>query len=146
MCQPFTSPCVYIQGGPQKYPKLRRLKLYLSKFYLDVRKTWTSGDLEWMSGDLDVRGPGCPGTWMSGDLDVWDPDVCLSVKEPPGERDRVQEGARQSVKHIPFYFTLETRQHDSYHGEDPGDDGLGREHEAQLLHLQQRWRKINHTM
>ena len=82
-----------------------------------------------MSGDLDVRGPGCPGTWMSGDLDVWDPDVCLSVKEPPGERDRVQEGARQSVKHIPFYFTLETRQHDSYHGEDPGDDGLGREHD-----------------
>ena len=49
---------------------------------LDVRKTWTSErpgrpkalDVQktWMSGDLDVRGPGCPGTWMSGDLDVRD--------------------------------------------------------------------------
>ena len=48
---------------------------------LDVQKTWLSGDLDvlgpgspkdldvqktWMSEDLDVLGPECPGTWMSG--------------------------------------------------------------------------------
>ena len=32
--------------------------------------------------DLDVRGPGCPGTWVSGDLDVRDLSVRkLSVRE-----------------------------------------------------------------
>ena len=65
---------------------------------LDVQKTWLSGDLDvlgpgspkdlnvqktWMSGDLDVLGPGSPKdldvqkTWMSGDLDVRD----LSVRD-----------------------------------------------------------------
>ena len=60
---------------------------------LDVRKTWTSGDLEvrkpgrpesldvrktWTSGDLDVRK-----TWTSGDLDVQNLDVRnLDVRLP----------------------------------------------------------------
>jgi len=45
-------------------------------------RTWRSGDLEvrgpggpgtWRSGDLEVRGPGGQGTWRSGDLEVRGP-------------------------------------------------------------------------
>ena len=37
-----------------------------------------------MSGDLDVRGPGCPGTWMSGDLDVRGPGCPGPGRPKPG--------------------------------------------------------------